>query len=53
MDGTTAVTVANAITEWTTLVNGVMSIVSSNTVIMSMFCLPLIGGAVGLVKRLV
>ncbi len=42
-----------AITNWTTLVNGVIGIIEANPLMITMFSIPLIGGAVGLLKRLV
>lgn len=46
-------TLADAITNWTTLVNGVITIVEGNPIVFTMFAIPLVGGAIGLIKRLV
>lgn len=41
-----------AITQITTLVNGIMTIVEGNATLMAMFVVPLFGAGIGLLSRL-
>lgn len=43
--------ISDVLSNWTTLVTGVMSIVTGNPIIFTMFAIGLVGGAIGLVKR--
>lgn len=51
--GETASTFASAIANWTELVNGVLSIIQAQPIMITMLSIPLVGGAIGLIKRLV
>lgn len=50
---TTAATIAQALSNWTELATGVINLVQSNTILFTGFCLGIVGGAVGLVKRFI
>lgn len=41
------------VTNWTTIVDGVISIIEGNALMAAMISLPLIGGGIGLIKRLI
>lgn len=41
------------VANWTVIVEGVVNIIESNALMAAMISLPLIGGGVGLIKRLI
>lgn len=44
---------ADGLTNLSTVINNVMSIITSNAVLTAMFIVPLVGAGIGLIKRLI
>jgi len=52
MEGEATVTISTVLTNWTTIVNSVMNIVTGKAILFTMLSIGLVGGGIGLVKRL-